>query len=150
VRLNSLAALFLNVSKLTLGLNCAGGGGELMRRVLAIDEAFETLVAGLAELERELPVLSFELLGTNCTLGRRPASSPPAVLRVGRRHAGMKLGLLPSRAKLGTERSGRVVLIVRGELAAEPARGVEKGDGEEAILGKFVVVCCDGVPASCV
>jgi hypothetical protein len=26
------------------------------------------------------------------------------------------------------------VLVVRGELAAEPARGVEKGDGEEAIL----------------
>jgi hypothetical protein len=120
-----------------------------MRRVLAIDEAFETLVAGLAELERELPVLSFELLGTNCTLGRRSAASPPAVLRVGRRHAGMKLGLLPSRAKLGTERSGRVVLVVRGELAAEPARGVEKGEGEEAMLGEVVAVCCDDVSAGC-
>jgi hypothetical protein len=116
-----------------------------MRRVLAIDECFEALVAGLAELEREFPILSFELLGTNCTLGRRPASSPPAVLRVGRRHAGMKLGLLPSRAKLGTERSGRAVLVVRGELAAEPAMGVEKGEGEEAMLGEFIVLCCDDV-----
>jgi hypothetical protein len=111
-----------------------------MRRVLAIDECFEALVAGLAELEREFPTLSFELLGTNCTL---------AVLRVGRRHAGMKLGLLPSRAKLGTERSGRVVLVVRGELAAEPARGVEKGEGEEAMLGEVVAVCCDDVSAGC-
>jgi len=101
--------------------------------VLAADsECLEALVAGRAELERELlPVLP---LGTNCTLGRRPASSPPAVLRVGRRHAGMKLGLLPSRAKLGTERSGSWVLVVRGELAAEPARGVEKGEGEEAMF----------------
>lgn len=104
-----------------------------MRLVLEADsECLEALVAGRAELERELaPVL---LLGTNCTLGRRPASSPPAVLRVGRRQAGMKLGLLPSRAKLGTERSGRWVLVVRGEFAAEPALGVEKGEGEEAIL----------------
>jgi hypothetical protein len=120
-----------------------------MRRVLAIDECFEALVAGLAELEREFPILSFELLGTNCTLGRRPASSPSAVLRVGRRHAGMKLGLPPSRAKLGTERSGRAVLVVRGELAAEPASGVEKGEGEEAILGESIVLCCDGMSADC-
>lgn len=78
------------------------------------------LVAGRAELERELPTWSFELLGTNCTLGRRPGSSPPAVFRVGRRHAGMKLGLPPSSWKVGTERSGRVVEVVRGEFAAEP------------------------------
>jgi hypothetical protein len=99
----------------------------------ADSECFEVLVAGRAELERELlPVLLF---GTNCTLGRRPASSLPAVLRVGRRQAGMKLGLLPSRAKLGTERSGSWVLVVRGELAAEPPFGVEKGEGEEAMVG---------------
>ena len=121
-----------------------------MRLVFEADsECFEVLVAGRAELERELlPVL---LLGTNCTLGRRPASSPPAVLRVGRRQAGMKLGLLPSRAKLGTERSGRWVLVVRGELAAElaaePALGVEKGEGEEAMVGCDQIVvsvhlCC--------
>ena len=105
-----------------------------MRLALEADsECLEALVAGRAELERELvPVL---LLGTNCTLGRRPASSPPAVLRVGRRQAGMKLGLLPSRAKLGTERSGRWVLVVRGELVAEPALGVEKGEGEDAMVG---------------
>jgi hypothetical protein len=119
------------VSKLTLGLNCAGGGGELRRLVLATDDLI--LVAGRAELERELPTLSLELLGTNWTLGRRPASSPPAVLRVGRRHAGMKLGLLPSSWKAGTERSGRVVEMVRGELAAEPPSGVEKGEGDEAM-----------------
>jgi len=111
--------------------------------VLAADsECLEALVAGRAELERELlPVLP---LGTNCTLGRRPASSPPAVLRVGRRHAGMKLGLLPSRAKLGTERSGSWVLLVRGELAAEPARGVENGEGELAMAGfvLWVGLCC--------
>jgi len=107
--------------------------------VLAADsECLEVLVAGRAELERELlPVL---LLGTNCTLGRRPASSPPAVLRVGRRQAGMKLGLLPSRAKLGTERSGSWVPIVRGELAAEPPLGVEKGEGEDAMVGRSVVI----------
>jgi hypothetical protein len=109
-----------------------------MRLVLPTDERIEALVAGLAELERELPILSLELLGTNCTLGWRPASSPPAVLRVGRRHAGMKLGLLPSRAKLGTERSGKVVLIVRGEFAAEPVRGVEKGEGEDVMVVKSV------------
>jgi hypothetical protein len=110
-----------------------------MRLVLVKAECLEALVAGRAELERELvPVLP---LGTNCTLGRRPASSPPAVLRVGRRHAGMKLGLLPSRAKLGTERSGSWVVVVRGELAAEPARGVEKGEGELAMVGW--VVCWD-------
>jgi hypothetical protein len=63
VKLNSLACLFLKVSKLTLGLNCAGGGGELKRLVLAIEVLL--LVAGRAELERELPTLSFELLGTN-------------------------------------------------------------------------------------
>lgn len=114
-----------------------------MRLVLVDAECLEALVAGLALLERELPVLSFELCGTNCTLGRRPASSPPAVLRVGRRHAGMKLGLLPSRAKLGTERSGRVVVVVRGELAAEPARGVEKGEGEEVMVGEIVGMLCD-------
>jgi hypothetical protein len=45
----------------------------------------------------------------------------------------MKLGLLPSSWKAGTERSGRVVEMVRGELAAEPASGVEKGEGDEAI-----------------
>lgn len=134
VKLNSLACLFLKVSKLTLGLNCAGGGGELKRLVLATDDLM--LVAGRAELERELPTLSFELLGTNWTLGRRPASSPPAVLRVGRRHAGMKLGLLPSSWKAGTERSGRVVETVRGELAAEPASGVEKGEGDEAMRAR--------------
>ena len=94
------------------------------------------LVAGRAELERELPTLSFELLGTNWTLGLRPASSPPAVLRVGRRHAGIKLGLLPSSWKAGTERSGRVVEMVRGELAAEPASGVEKGEGDEAMRAR--------------
>lgn len=106
-------------------------------------ECLEVLVAGRAELERELaPVL---LLGTNCTLGRRPASSPPAVLRVGRRQAGMKLGLLPSRAKLGTERSGSWMLVVRGELAAEPALGVEKGEGEEAILMCWCPLWCAGL-----
>jgi hypothetical protein len=34
-------------------------------------------------------------------------------------------------------------------LAAEPARGVEKGEGEEAMLCKFVAVCCDSVLAGC-
>jgi len=48
----------------------------------------------------------------------------------------MKLGLLPSSWKVGTERSGRVVETVRGELAAEPGSGVEKGEGDEAMPGK--------------
>lgn len=99
-----------------------------MRLVFEADsECFEVLVAGRAELERELlPVL---LLGTNCTLGRRPASSPPAVLRVGRRQAGMKLGLLPSRAKLGTERSGSWVLVVRGGVGGGASFGGGEGRG---------------------
>lgn len=117
------------------------------------------LVAGRAELERELPSLSLEELGTNCTLGRRPDSSlPPAkeVLSVGRRHAGMKLGrwlvlllmevvlllvlLSPSRAKLGTVRSARVVVLERGEFWAEDARGVENGDGVDAMLSWRVLI----------
>lgn len=118
------------------------------------------LVAGRAELERELPSLSLEELGTNCTLGRRPDSSlPPAkeVLSVGRRHAGTKLGrwlvlllmevvlllvvlLSPSRAKLGMVRSARVVVLERGEFWAEDARGVENGDGVDAMLSWRVLI----------
>lgn len=109
-----------------------------MRLVLATDDF--PLVAGRAELERELPSLSLAELGTNWTLGRRPDSSLPAVTRVGRRHAGTKLGLLllllsPSRAKLGTLRSARVVVLERGEFWAEVASGVENGEGVDAILG---------------
>jgi hypothetical protein len=53
----------------------------------------------------------------------------------------MKLGLLPSSWKAGTERSGRVVEMVRGELAAEPASGVEKGEGDEAMPCEAVCGC---------
>lgn len=156
MREKSEAEGLANVSNETLGRNCAGGGGELMRLPPGLVEEGTALPrlrlvdGGLAEEERE-PVVPL-MLGTNWTDGRRePSVSPlradPAM--VGRRHGGTKVELEVAVVwVVSLPLSGASAIAAAGAAAAfTPPRGEdgERGEGDSAML-TIVLYCIDYLP----